>query len=163
MIKSGNRIYNYLSLSEFNEIITRPFLINMTIEESMDLWKEILNEDTTEIIVVEENNEYIGGIITVTHSPKVNMHRGDMTNAILWDIRVDERYQRQGIASMLLNKSIEYSRKMKCNSLLIETQNNNPKAINFYTKNKAYLVEINKEVYEKQPTEIQLIFKIDIV
>lgn len=153
----------YSNVSNFKEVKTKPFSIDMTKLESMDLWKDILNEETTEIIVIEKNNEYVGGVITVTHSPKVNMHKNDMTNAVLWDIRVHPNYQKRGIASKLLNKSIEFSKKMNCKSLLIETQNNNPKAINFYTKNKAYLHEINKGVYESLLGETQLIFKIDIV
>lgn len=156
-------MYEYDNLFDYKEVKTNPFSIDMTKEESMDLWRDILNEETTEIIVVEDNNKYIGGVITVTHSPKVTMHKGIMLNAILWDIRVHPNFQRQGIASILLNKSIEFSKKMNCNSLLIETQNNNPKAINFYTKNEAYLYEINKGKYESQPSETQLIFKIDIV
>ena len=163
MIKEGKIIYEYYNLSHFKEVRTKPFSIDMTKEESMDLWRDILNEETTEIIVIEENNEYIGGVITVTHSPKVNMHKKDMTNAVLWDIRVHPSYQRLGLATTLLNKAIEFSKKMNCKSLLIETQNNNSKAINFYIKNKAYLHEINKGIYKSQPSEIQLIFKIDIV
>ncbi len=162
MIKSGDKIVNFTSNKVYRLIDALPYNIDMTKEESTDLWKSILNEETTQVICIEDNNKLIAGAITVTHSPKVNMLRQDMTNAVLWDIRVHPDYQGQGLATKLINESLSYAKKQNCKKLLIETQNNNPKAIKFYLKNGATLLEENKDAYPIELNEIQYILEIDI-
>lgn len=162
MIKKDSRKVVFDTDSSYHTKETLSFEIDMTKEESISLWKEIMNEDTTSIIAIKNNNKLIAGCITVTNSPKINMLKGDMTNAVLWDIRVNPNYQNLGLATKLLKESIKFAKKMKCKRLLIETQDNNPKAINFYLKNGAKLIETNPDIYPVELNEIQYIFKIEL-
>jgi len=119
MIKEGDQLVEFVDNSNYILHDTEPFYIDMAKEESTALWKDILVEENTEIIIVLEENKMIGGCITVTHSPEVRMLKGDMTNAVLWDIRVDPKYQHLGIGTQLLNLSLNYARGKNCDCLLI--------------------------------------------
>jgi len=158
MIKSGSNSVVITNANKVTLLPIKPFSIDMTTDESTSLWKNILNEEKTQILCFVDNGKLIAGSITVTHSPKVNMLKGDMKNSVLWDIRVHPDYQRLGIASKLFEESVIFSKNQHCTNMLIETQNNNPKAINFYIKHKAVLLEENKDVYQKELNETQLIF-----
>jgi ribosomal protein S18 acetylase RimI-like enzyme len=86
------------------------------------------------------------------------MMRGDDTNAVLWDIRVDPKAQHRGIGTLLFETAMAFGRQEGCHRMLIETQNNNPRAIRFYEAQGATLLEINRNHYPDQPAEDQLIF-----
>lgn len=161
MIKEGTTKI-VISNSIFKEVKTTAFSIDMRLDEKTSLWKEILNFNKTLIQVFEVDGQFIAGAITVTNSPSVNMLKGDMSNAVLWDIRVHPDYQNSGLASILMKYSIEYSKEQNCKSLLIETQDNNPKAISFYLKHGASISEVNIDAYPKELNETQFIFKIQL-
>ena len=152
------RDYRNKSNMEYDIKKTPKTIIDFAKDEKMSLWKEILNENTTGVFVIKENNEWVAGCVVVTHSPKVNMLRNDMSNAVLWDIRVDSNHQKKGYGSILFNKAEEYAKSQNCAQMIIETQNNNPKAIEFYEKNGAVLKEINFYHYKDLPDEDQLIY-----
>ncbi|MDI6453311.1 GNAT family N-acetyltransferase [Peloplasma aerotolerans] len=162
MFKSGSYIYVLNPDQSFDVKNVEPFSIDLASEEKVSDWIEILNEDSTSIMVIEDNDLWIGGCITVTHSPKVNMLRNNMENAVLWDIRVHPQYQKLGIGSILLESSIQFAKKKECKHLIIETQDNNPTAIDFYVKHGAYLIDVNPNAYHDQPNETQYIFQIDL-
>lgn len=158
MIKSGSKL---VKIRDGNKVTYYPithFSIDMTKYESTSLWKKIFNQETTQIIGFVDKGKLIAGCITITHSPQVNMFRGDMKNSVLWDIRVHPNYQGLGLASKLLEESIIFSKRQHCTNMIIETQNNNPKAINFYLKHNAILLEENTEIYPKELHETQFIF-----
>jgi len=158
MIKEFSKIYNYESLNKYSIAETLPCRIDMNTYESIELWKEIMVEEHCGVFVCIENDKWIGGTLVVTNSPQVNMLKNDMTNAVLWDIRVIKEFQGKGVSQLLFDEVIKFSLKEKCERIIIETQNNNPKAINYYTKLGAKLSEINKSHYKELPEEDQLIF-----
>ncbi|MCR3906727.1 MAG: GNAT family N-acetyltransferase [Tenericutes bacterium] len=162
MFKIGSQIYAFDDNENLTKKNVKPFSIDLAGEEKVSDWVKILNEKTTSIVVLEENGIWVGGCITVTHSPRVNMLRNNMQNAVLWDIRVHPQYQNLGVGSILLEASIKFSKQMNCKHLIIETQDNNPKAIDFYLKHNAKLIEINKQAYQDTPNETQLIFQLDL-
>lgn len=162
MIKSGQHKVEFTSNTTMQLIKTIPFQIDMTRDESIDLWFKILNEDTTLIEVISVDNIWVAGAITVTHSPMVNMAQGDLANAVLWDIRVSPKHQNKGYASILMRNSINFAKDMKTSRLLIETQDNNPKAISFYRKHGATLLKSNKDIYPEKLNEIQYIMQINL-
>ena len=154
------RIYD--DNNEYTEEKVELTTFDWTNTEKMSLWREILNEDTTGVYIIEEDNIWVAGCVVVTHSPKVNMLEGDMKNAVLWDIRVDSRHQSKGYGSLLFKKAVEYAKEMNTTQMLIETQNNNPKAIEFYSKQGAKIHKINRNHYKDLPKEDQLIMSINI-
>lgn len=131
-------------------------------EDDIDTWKDILNFDHSCILVAKENDKYLAGAVVATHSPKVNLLKGFKDTAILWDIRVDPKFQGRRIGSLLMEEVIKFSKSKGCKKLLIETQDNNAKAIDFYLKCGAYLHLVREHVYEDYPLEKQYLFLIDL-
>lgn len=162
MLKEGTKKLLFKDNKTIELVDTEPYKIDMTKEEKVSLWKEILNPNNTQVLVLEDKGQFLAGTITVAHSPKCNMLKGDMSNAVLWDIRVNPSYQNQGFASILLKESLLFAKKKKCKRLLIETQDNNEKAIPFYLKHGATLLETNKDAYPAQYNEWQYILEIKI-
>mgnify|MGYP002640996055 CR=1 FL=1 len=162
MIKEGHTRVEFDNNSMIIQTEVNPFKIDMSAHETPSDWIKILNPETTQITVIEINGQLVAGAITVTHSPKCNMLRNNMGNAVLWDIRVHPKFQNKGYASLLIKNSLQYAKKQNCTQLLIETQDNNPKAIQFYIKHGAKLLDVNTEIYDKDLNETQFIFTISI-
>jgi ribosomal protein S18 acetylase RimI-like enzyme len=160
MLKKFNFIRVYDANGTFKIKRVTETVLDFAKEESMELWASIMNHDSCGIFVIKENGVWVGGAVVVTNSPKVNMLKGDMDNAVLWDIRVDSNHQNKGYGKMLFEKACNFAMAMGCKRMLIETQNNNPKAIEFYERQGATLFEINFKHYPDCPDEDQLIFEL---
>ncbi len=61
-------------------------------------------------------------------------------------IYVIDKYRKKGVATILLNEMIEDIKK-ECNSITLEVNQNNDKAINFYLKNNFKSISIRKNYY----------------
>ena len=61
-------------------------------------------------------------------------------------IYVIDEYRKKGVATVLLNKMVEDIEK-ECNSITLEVNQNNDKAINFYLKNNFKSISIRKNYY----------------
>lgn len=158
MLKIFDCTYVYHSLDDYTIQPCVLSTIDMSKEESMEEWMMLFDPNHCGVFVIEESGKWIGGCVVVTHSPKIHMLRGDYQNAVLWDIRVDLAYQKLGIGKQLFEHAIHFAQQKGCTRLLIETQNNNPTAIQFYQKQGATLLEVNKNHYDQYPEEDQLIF-----
>ena len=158
MLKVFNHTREYFNLNEYTFKSTKETVIDFAKEESMDLWRKIMNHESCGIFVASIGEEWVGGCLVVTHSPDVNMLKGDMSNSVLWDIRVDSKYQGKGVGAELFKKAVNFAKSMNTKRMLIETQNNNPKAIRFYEYQGAKLSKINRNHYPDYPLEDQLIF-----
>lgn len=159
MLKVFDTVREYKNINDYTLRRVPLTILDFAKDESMELWKSILNEDTTGIFIIELNGAWVAGCIVVTHSPQVNMLRNDMNNSVLWDIRVESKYKRRGYGKVLFEEAVKFASKMNASRMLIETQNNNPDAIQFYEKQGAKLIEINKNYYFDLPNEDQLIFE----
>lgn len=162
MKKEFDHILMYHSLQEADILPTKPTIIDLSQEEDINDWLRLFDHDHCGVFVAEAEGRWLGGCVVVTHSPKVHMLRGDDSNAVLWDIRVDPVAQHRGIGTLLFETAMTFGREEGCQRMLIETQNNNPRAIRFYETHGATLLEINKNHYPDQPTEDQLIFTIPL-
>ena len=94
------------------------------------------------------------------------MLSGRKDACVLWDIRVEDGYKHQGIGQKLFDQCIK-----KCatedgySQMLIETQNINVTACNFYKKQGAVLSKVDMYAYYSQPEsseEIQFIWYLNL-
>jgi len=69
------------------------------------------------------------------------------------DIVVDRRFRRYGIGSLLLNCASDWARKRNCWAILLEIQNVNFPAIQFYLRNGLEVWSINQHFYPPGPVE----------
>ena len=66
---------------------------------------------------------------------------------VLWDIRVADAYKHHGIGQKLLDIGLAGAKKEGYSQMIIECQNNNVPACNFYKKQGAMLSKIDMYAY----------------
>ena len=86
----------------------------------------------------------IGAATVASRTKEVGMLEGRDDLALLWDIRVEEAYKRQGIGQVLFDMAVEWSRGQALVQMKIECQSNNVPAIKFYHKQGAELSAIDE-------------------
>lgn len=72
-------------------------------------------------------------------------------------VRIDEllvgrQYRRYGVGSLLLNCASDWARERNCWAIVLETQNNNFPALQFYLRNGLEIWGINRNFYPPGPT-----------
>lgn len=162
MHKSISEVRTYHRHHAYTIHKVKHHVIDLASEESIEDWKNNIDFSQSKIYIAESNNQWIGGCIVVTNSPKIHMLNQNMSHSVLWDIRVHDSFKHMHIGSSLFNKAVAFAKFKGCKKMIIETQNNNVPAILFYEKMGAYLHEVNKNYYEDYPDEDQLIFHYDL-
>jgi len=107
----------------------------------------------------------VGGAIVASRTKEVHMLSGRDDLAVLWDIRVEDAYKRQGVGQALFDMAVQWARKEGLTQLKIECQNNNVPAVKFYHKQGAVLSAIDEYAYYNEPQyrhETQLIWVLDL-
>src|SRR5882724_3789784 len=77
---------------------------------------------------------------------------------VLWNLRVDLDYRRQGIGRRLWHRGLEYAQNADVRAIMLETQNTNVAACRFYAEMGCQLVGLNEALYSNdwQKTEAAL-------
>ena len=107
----------------------------------------------------------IGAATVASKTKEIHMLDGRDDMSVLWDIRVDDRYKRQGVGSKLFTMAVEWSKSKGLKQMKIECQNNNVQACKFYHKHGAILGMIDEYAYYKDADakdEVQLIWYLDL-
>ncbi len=84
-------------------------------------------ENTKYFIMLNEQEEEIAQL-AVGHQKFNNRAR-------IWDIYIEEVFQRQGLGKNLIEFAENIAREWKCRAMVLECQSSNVQAINFYVKN----------------------------
>lgn len=97
-------------------------------DEEIMLWIETSLNEKNGVIVVAENNEGIHGFARVSHKTRVAENEGSIINyAKLNDLYVLSQYRKQGIASLLINSAIEWTKNKSLSRIILNVyENNNP-------------------------------------
>lgn len=130
-------------------------------DASVRRWSQQFDTANWAFFMAFDGEKPVGGATVVSQTSGVNMLSGRDDLAVLWDIRVDDNYKRQGIGKELFNKSVEWSREQNLVQIKIECQNNNVPAIKFYHKIGATLEAVDTHAYYNEPEfreETQLIW-----
>ncbi|WP_053368062.1 GNAT family N-acetyltransferase [Bacillus sp. FJAT-27245] len=112
-----------------------------------------------------DNERPIGAVTVASKTTGIQMFDGREDLALLWDIRVDDQYKKQGVGTKLFNLAVEWSKLNGFSQMKIECQNNNVPACKFYQKHGAVLGKIDEYAYFKDPKvkdEAQLIWYLDL-
>ncbi len=77
---------------------------------------------------------------------------------VLWNLRVDLAYRRQGLGRRLWHRGLEYAQNAGVRAIMLETQNTNVDACRFYAEMGCQLVGLNEALYSNdwQKTEAAL-------
>lgn len=152
-----NNGLNGIQISE--KPIDKPYFKNYDEFESPQDWTNKWDTSKWGFFIARNNeNKIIGGMTIAYDTENVLMLEGRKDMSVIWDIRIDSKYRRTGIGSILFQKAIEFSKERNCKTIKIETQNNNVQACQFYLKQDCYLGGIHPGVYNEFPSEIQLLW-----
>ncbi len=138
-----------------------------------DYQKHIANENSINLAAVTKS-KFVGFIIcrltnlnkTDNFETQICKNRKSNDDAIpeaeIFNIAVDENFQRERIGTLLIKKLIELCRKQMVGSVWLEVRFSNFKALNFYGFHGFEIVYSRKNYYH-HPLEEALVMKLDLV
>jgi GNAT superfamily N-acetyltransferase len=115
--------------------------------------------------VARDDGTVLGGGAVAWDTSAINLLEGRRDLAVLWDIRVRESNQREGIGADLFREAAQWAKSMGCRALKIETQNVNVGACRFYAKMGCRLTHVDSEAYCHEPKaagEIMLVWQLEL-
>jgi ribosomal protein S18 acetylase RimI-like enzyme len=96
----------------------------------------------------------IGGAVVAWKTEGLNMLADREDLSVLWDLRIHPNFRRSGIGRRLFDQAVEWSRNRHCSQMVVETQNINVPACQFYVRKGCQLGAINRYAY-KDLDEVQ--------
>ncbi len=102
-----------------------------------------LYKTKAEYYILENTNNKEIGLLAFEQLSHSNRTR-------IWDIMIQPEYQRNGYGTLLMKFLETKARKLKSRALVLECQNTNHKAINFYLKNGFNLIGFDLEAYTQE-------------
>lgn len=108
-------------------------------EESVTRWEKKFDISNWTFFMAFDRERPVGASTVACRTKEVNILAGRDDLAVLWDIRVDDKYKRLGIGQSLFDMAVSWSRKQRYIQMKIECQNNNVPAVKFYHKQGAVL------------------------
>jgi len=147
------------------EVQVEPFIKDLAVYERATGLAERFDISHWAFFMAFDGDLPVGGVMVAAETPGVHMLAGRSDMSVLWDIRVDERYQGQGVGTRLFNLAVEWSEAKGYKQMKIECQNNNPHACRFYRKQGVVLGMIDEYAYYLEPEvrhEVQLIWYLDL-
>ena len=91
---------------------------------SIDDIKKSLESDVINYFVLKNNGVVLGFLELSTVPPEME----------LFDIAIDEKFQGKGYAKLLMNFMIDFAKENKCETIFLEVNRINQKAISLYDK-----------------------------
>ena len=91
---------------------------------SIDDIKKSLESDVINYFVLKNNGVVLGFLELSTLPPEME----------LFDIAIDEKFQGKGYAKLLMNFMIDFAKENKCETIFLEVNKMNVKAIKLYEK-----------------------------
>ena len=124
-----------------------PYVRDMSIYEVAAEYENQFDITNWAIFMASDGEKAVGGITVVSRTAEVDMLSGRDDLAVLWDIRVDDDYKRQGVGQALFDIAVRWSREQGLTQMKIECQNINIPACKFYHKQGAVLSAIDEYAY----------------
>ncbi len=159
------RIDNGLGGFLFEEILVPPYIKDLSIYERAADYDKEFNITNWRFYMAFDNEKPIGALTVAGTTHGLNMLSGRNDACVLWDIRVADSYKHKGIGQQLLDMGISGAKDDGYKQMIIECQNNNVPACNFYKKQGALLSKVDMYAYYLESDikdEIQMVWYLDI-
>jgi GNAT superfamily N-acetyltransferase len=153
------RVHGQLVQCESNSRINRPTLAFELVETAVEppLYKDYCRYENTLEDVEAKLGKIDGGYVALADgqvSGVVLLNVEEWRSvARIEDIIVGRQFRRYGIGSLLLNCASDWARKQGCWAIVLETQNVNYPAIQFYLRNGLEVWSIQRHFYPPGPVE----------
>ena len=99
------------------------------LEKFEKLLKNYMQEDDKKILVAQDNDSKIIGMISMVFLPRLNQNTLEM---YVPELIVSQNYRSKGIGKKLINSSIEFGKKKKCHRIRLESGNQRIESHKFY-------------------------------
>lgn len=151
----------------FVETPVEPYVrdFNKDPDDSATRWGENFDLSNWAFFMAFDGKKPVGAAAVASRTKNVNMLAGRDDLAVLWDIRVEEKYKSQGVGQHLFGMAADWARGQGLVQMKIECQNDNVPAVRFYHGRGARLCMINEYAYYGDPDfghTAQLIWYLDL-
>ena len=99
------------------------------LEKFEKLLKNYMQEDDKKILVAQDNDSKIIGMISMVFLSRLNQNTLEM---YVPELIVSQNYRSKGIGKKLINSSIEFGKKKKCHRIRLESGNQRIESHKFY-------------------------------
>jgi GNAT superfamily N-acetyltransferase len=106
----------------------------------------------------DEGGARVGGAAVAWKTAELVITGNPAQTAVLWDLRVDHRFRRRGVATLLFSKVRGWCLERGIRRIEVETQNTNVPACRFYASQGCELVAIDREAYGEECDEVRLVW-----
>ena len=99
------------------------------LEKFEKLLKNYMQEDDKKILVAQDNDSKIIGMISMVFLSRLNQNTLEM---YVPELIVSQNYRSKGVGKKLINSSIEFGKKKKCHRIRLESGNQRIESHKFY-------------------------------
>src|SRR5579884_2146512 len=151
------RVQNQLMLDDEHTDNSRPVFALELVETQVDppIYKNLREGQETLAAVEEKLRNVEGGYVALADGKvagAILLHVEEWRSVtLIQDIIVGHQYRRYGVGSLLLSCAADWARKRNCWAIILETQNINYPAIQFYLRNGLEIWSINRNFYPPGP------------
>lgn len=159
------RIDNGLGGLIFEEMSVKPYIKDLSVYERATEYEKEFDITNWRFYMAFDEEKPVGAMTIAGRTSGLNMLSGRNDACVLWDIRVADAYKHKGIGQKLFDKGIVGAKDDGYSQMIIECQNNNVPACNFYRKQGALLSKIDMYAYYLEPDikdEIQLVWYLNL-
>ncbi len=152
------RVQNQLMLDDEHTDNSRPVFALELVETQVDppIYKNLREGQETLAAVEEKLRNVEGGYVALADGKvagAILLHVEEWRSVtLIQDIIVGHQYRRYGVGSLLLSCAADWARKRNCWAIILETQNINYPAIQFYLRNGLEVWSINQNFYPPGPS-----------
>lgn len=159
------RIDNGLGGFILEEVPVTPYVKDLSVYERATEYEKEFDITHWSFYMAFDDEKSVGAATVAARTDKLYMLAGRDDACVLWDIRVADEYKHQGIGQKLFDLAVKNAKADGYRQMIIECQNNNVPACNFYRKQGALLSKVDMYAYYQEEAcrnEVQFLWYLDL-
>ena len=125
-------------------------------------WPTEFDTQDWHVLTALKDGSPVGAGIITRNSPGIALMDNRPGCCLLWDLRVAPAARRQSVGSALFEEAAVWAAGTGAKTMIVETQNINVPACEFYSAQGCVLEGVNPLAYPSLPHEVQLIWRKDL-
>ena len=159
------RIDNGLGGFILEKVTVTPYVKDLSVYERATEYEKEFDITHWSFYMAFDDEKPVGAASVAARTDKLYMLAGRDDACVLWDIRVADEYKHQGIGQKLFDLAVKNAKADGYRQMIIECQNNNVPACNFYRKQGALLSKVDMYAYYQEEAcrnEVQFLWYLDL-